>query len=377
MKRTLTIIATIVVPIILAVVWEWYPRASSESETEKVWRGWQGKADAPYYVATQVLADSGIILDTRRTLNKISTLDGYDALILNSSAELRNEQEREALQNWVKTGGHLLLPTDNMLAAQYGFQTEELASICASQADKSLHWITRQGTHLYPQAIVQQALQADSQALQSGTVCDEQIFVMTLPYGQGKVTAFTHDLTLWTQGEGAYIGMSAGTYQIPIALGDNAAYLHELVNDHTHVLLLRINTIDSVWQWPEAPWWAVLTGALLALLALLWYGGRRFGPLIAPDHNARLDIERHLQAAGYYWEKHAGYVWLAQAAKARLQSDLERCRRRLGSDAALENHLISRLGETAWSQFKQRPLPQTEAEFVQYLSALEAIRIVL
>ena len=200
--------------------------------------------------------------------------------------------------------------------------------------------------------------------------------------GSGHVIAFAHDFGLWTnRADAVYIGKPAAAAPVPLAQGDNAAFLHELLQDKKHALLVRGSLPGEhppwQWSWPGARWWPLIASGVLLLVALLYYWGRRFGTLRPPPAGNAGDIARHLQAAGSYWAADRdGYSFLGEQVRTRLLADIEARQCHYPDRAAQLADMASRSGmsEAEIEALLATRVPRSEDDFIDYMIAVAQIR---
>ncbi len=442
MKKVLWSLGVVVLIVfILFGVQVYNNRGEPTGEEERVWRGWRGwVARQPYSIMKKILEDDDIHLKVRYKLGGGLDLQAYDALILSAHSDLHDEEDKAYLKSWVKDGGHLLISAQNDLAEEFGVEWVSFASSeknsnknaadeesdtdaestddehaesdnevadsqvgtcpvakpllqadgssCEPEEEGVLRWENSDGVVFHPQAKLLGSLRVSAgkkRKARLGTFCDDKVFVSVYRYRAGVVTVFAHDIDIWANEE-SYLkflsGMPTDEELVPVARGDNAAYLHDLLSDDSEVLLVRGDvwgSNETDWRLPAAKWWAFLCAFALAVLAILWFYGRRFGSLLEVDNKYVSDMSQHLQAAGQYWEDKNSYGWLAQNARKRLQVDLQTQKQRVGDDEKLVKEIAARCRQPLQviSHVLNGDLPQTEADFVQFMAVVEEIRMVL
>lgn len=357
--------------------------SSTETRSERVWRGWQGEAAGkPFYVVEQVLAADNIMLEVRENhLPQRFFSAGYDALILSETSALDDPLWEKAMIDWISHGGHLLLPVDNPLAQKLGVRSTSVEK-CNEPEASQLAWQRKGGAMLHPQTSVSQSVQSPRGhgIAAQGVRCGNQPFVVQFSFGKGEVTAFAHNLDLWRSTPLlAFPGTAVEESLIPVSKGDNAAYLHDLLKSRRKVVMISQTLLGDTPPWFLQPAiWPLLLALAGLLASLLWRFGRRFGPLLPAQEAGASNFSEHLLAAGQFWQATGQSRWLVEQARTRLLNDLQPWRRRMSK----ESQLIRWLGEQSGvsEQVVKQTLagvPEQEIEFVNYMITVEKIRTVL
>ena len=240
-------------------------------------------------------------------------------------------------------------------------------------------WHTRDGNTLYIITPVARRLDYSGTAT-AHKDADGNTVALELAVGRGRVVALGHDFGLWANRAAfAYPGQTAKDAPVPLAQGDNAAYLHDLLQNQKQALLIQggLPGERPPWHWPGARWWPLMATAALALIALLYYHGRRFGTLLLPPAGAARDIARHLRAAGGYWaDNRDGYTFLGEQVQMRLAADLAAGQHHYPDRAAQLADLADKSGISAATieTLLTAQVPSDEPEFTAYMTAIARLR---
>ena len=350
---------------------------------ERIWRGWQGNDRHPFALARDMLARDGIAMYFYR--HKEAFPGTHDALLLEDA--LYGEAQKQEVVAWVESGGLLLLPVHHDLAEAFAvrFAEEDLP-----EADDRLQWTTREGTRLYPHTAVDARLELNKALIgrpRTGVYANGRLFAVRADYGKGGVVVLGHDFSLWHNQGDVQAGDYAveGVAHVPLAEGDNAAYLHDLLEGRRSVLVVekgRLRRLSAAWQWswPDREWWPLLFVAGLLVAGFLWHHGRRFGPLQPAPYHGGSDIERHLRAAGAYWaEEQGGYAWLADKVRGHILAQLRERKRHYPDEAALLADVAQKSGvpERFLRLLAEGVAVRNEQDFLRFMGYIESIRRVL
>lgn len=377
MHKRLKIVLVAVLLGSIAGIWLLLPREHGGAwQEERIWRGWSGARKQPYALATDMLARHNIILHLHRRGEAFP--GGHDALLLEYTA--LSDEERQAVRNWVNAGGRLILPARHPLAADFGIHWKT----DAIDTDSPLHWPSRGGITLHPHTLLAAEIDmADGKrVLRAGTNGDGRRFAVEISAGRGSVIALGVYFELWRNTSFLKPGdvVVEGWPGVPLAEGDNAAFLHDVLSGKQSALLIPHHPPAPAYARPDATWWPLYAALLLFALAFVWHYGRRFGPLLpAADDGAR-DIEHHLQAAGDYWaQDEGGYGHIASRVRDHIRAQLQQRRHHYPDEAAMLADIAQQSGLPlpALNAALQDTPVRDEAAFVQFMIHIEHIRSVL
>lgn len=302
--------------------------ATHESVTESVWTGFRGEARRnPWLAAERFLNRVAVPAQELRTLPDLRTLPPDGTLIVPDAHQSISRRLREALVDWVRQGGHLIVEAepaqqDDPLLEAFGVQRS------AAERDTHIPPSDDAGERKFDQVRLPNALaptlvdlhaavslEADGAwyraESQSGT------WLVTLRFGDGVVTAIA-DLDYLSNG----------------AIGslDHAQFLWDLVrlrepatpddSGVQPVLFFNHPGKLSLIDWLATNAWASLTGGAAALLLWLWHVIPRFGPVMPDPERTRRSLLDHLRASGRF-------LWSNGHAKRLLESSRRACLRRI------------------------------------------------
>lgn len=352
------------------------PQKTGTGAKEKVWRGWPGLAAArPYALAQDFLRDRGIELVVDDHPRGDFPPADVDVLLLENSNKALSEKQQTRLHNWVEAGGLLLLESGHPLGEVFDVKWQTL-----TPEEDGYLWHGRDGALQITTPVKQYIESSGTGNAYPGK--SGKTLALESAVGSGHVIAFAHDFGLWTnRADAVYIGKPAAAAPVPLAQGDNAAFLHELLQDKKHALLVRGSLPGEhppwQWSWPGARWWPLIASGVLLLVALLYYWGRRFGTLRPPPAGNAGDIARHLQAAGSYWAADRdGYSFLGEQVRTRLLADIEARQCHYPDRAAQLADMASRSGmsEAEIEALLATRVPRSEDDFIDYMIAVAQIR---
>lgn len=345
---------------------------NNSGEMQKVWRGWPGVAAfRPYALAQDFLQAHGIALKVEDHPRGSFPPDDADALLLKTSDNALSETQRERLHDWVEAGGLLILEADHAAGETFGIKWQTL-----DPAEEGYRW-----QQLQIKTPVRRHIEYRG-AGKTYKSASGKTLALDITVGRGRVVALAHDFTLWANRD-RYItpNTPAADAPVPLAQGDNAAYLHSLLQERKQALLVE----DGIpggdrppWQWklPSAQWWPLIASAALLLIAFLYYSGRRFGTLLQPAAGNAGNIARHLQAAGGYWAgERDGYAYLCEQVRQRLAADLASKQRYYPDRAAQLADLAARSGmNVAAIEALLDTTPHDENSFIDHMNTIEQLR---
>ena len=251
-----------------------------------------------------------------------------DVLVLATPLDYLDEQEREALLDWVRDGGHLVtaLPEEAIAgrATERGGVLGALLDLRLREGapDRDAPARGRPGAStpnlvVTPGGSLAVSLQARRRlAAGPGRVLwqarDHQGLVgLRRPLERGQVTVLS-DLR-WFENDRLGNGDHAGLFWSALDARPGARVL--LVPGIERPSLLHL-----AWQ-RAAP---LLVALALFVLAWLWQATRRFGPLRAGPPAARRRLAEHLEATGHYLLRQGGLARLHAASRARLLAQVQR-----------------------------------------------------
>lgn len=381
--------------ILIACLWLWFGYGEAQEGERvrvRVWKGWSGSAKHDNMaLAKAFLAKRGIVLTVEQMGILPQAMERNDeTLLLDAHVDGGTETEKAQLRAWVESGGRLIILANRDWAAYFNLDLEAEGLVYPHQfKNNTLIWREKGEAILTvePAAIIA-ALKSEKHSKKTAAIAGvysnaypRSAFGRKIALGKGELVVLGHSTGLWHNHGHQYKGewLDEDEEYVPLARADNAAYLHALLQGRSKARLIldtqTRSTQDFDLKLPEAKWWAALAAALLGVLALLWRGGRRFGALIVPQASVGHDMQQHLLAAGYFWarQKDYGYAYLAAQMRQRLLAEMPMLQ---NADAAPDAEILAASGLSA-AQFRrlvQAALPQTEADFIDFVRAAEQLR---
>ena len=375
MKPRVGIIIAAALIVVLLSLATLLPKHDGSGTREQVWRGWPGAAaHRPYALAQDFLRERGTELELADRPRGAFPPPDKDALLLENNGADLSETQQTRLHEWVAAGGLLVLESGHAAGEAFGLKWQTL-----EEKSDGFTWRTRDGSTLHITTPVARRIDYSGTAT-THKDADGNTVALELAVGRGRVVALGHDFGLWANRAAfAYPGQTAKDAPVPLAQGDNAAYLHDLLQQHKQALLIQggLPGERPPWHWPGARWWPLLATAALALIALLYYHGRRFGTLLLPPAGAARDIARHLRAAGGYWaDNRDGYTFLGEQVQMRLAADLAAGQHHYPDRAAQLADLADKSGISAATieTLLTAQVPSDEPEFTAYMTAIARLR---
>jgi len=267
----------------------------------------------PLYVLQESLRLDNVPAQSRRTLDvPAMNLQPADTLVfLGDVRELSVEQE-DALLEWVRGGGHLLMQVPQWLPVYKGSLILQKLGVDVSQTD------TR--CHLY-----------QNQRL----LCSGNRFTLSNPSRALLYWSDKHDKTaVW-----ARVPYGIGTVDIVGSLDflnnsdfPGKPWLGHGLKSAEHRALARqmlapnygqgtihlvfAQDIPSLWKWLWQQGWPVWLPLTLALAGGLWQGSQRFGSLLPAPVAQRRSLLEHVRASGYYLYRRRQSALLYQAVRS-------------------------------------------------------------
>lgn len=274
------------------------------------------------------------------TLPELRQLPTHSVLMLLDQNEPDTRQV-EALQQWVRQGGHLIIGYEDMrgetsMLASFGLNLIDLTrdNSNALQGTKENVMVLNPGQRLLgpaplgelvwePQA--DQALSHDTPGKHWGN--EDDILLVDMPVGQGHLTALPSTRLFKYNAQGVAQFEINYNYWGSLGHQQHATSLYRLTRLHypegTLALLPDLRD-PSLWGWLVRNAHRVLWVFLVWLLIWLWRIIPRVGTLLPEAPRARRSLLEHLSASGRYLWHRRGHAILLDAIRHRIQQRLRR-----------------------------------------------------
>lgn len=285
--------------------------------------------------ARRFLKRMGIPAENMATPSPASKLPpATDTIVLATKRLTVDHRTQEVLQQWARSGGHLVLTARSETVTDGLFDLFEEFNEIESESDRflqSLDITTRQvelsgqqrsDSHSFgvgfpgvddfiwvefEPGLRLQNNNADFIALGGDADGD---FVLTGRHGQGRISIISDRRVLHNRRIGEH---------------DHARFLLELINlddSSNRVWLIADDDMPGLyaWLWRHAHE-AVITAAML-LLFILYTAARRFGPIIDIEPASRRSLLEHIQASGWFLWRHKHYAELLTGMQNNLKHDI-------------------------------------------------------
>lgn len=347
-----------------------FERATREIET-----GFQGEARRnPYLAAQRFLERTGVEADSIGSLDQLSELPATSATLYLPTERLTLDARRtQALLDWIRTGGHLVVVIwgdaeanrrDPLLApfgvVQY-FEEEPEENEVPANVDLP------NAPDFYQVGFLPWYRMEDPDNKAIWRVEDDTgIHALQYAAGQGYLTVLTDMDFMNNDAIGQY---------------DHAAVLWYLSHMHGRqgqVLFVYNDDMPALGRllWDRLP--EALISAAVLLGVWLWLASRRFGPPLPEPARARRSLLEHLTASGrFLWRQHKQET-LVTALRQRFFQTLRQ--RHPGWTTLAGEDLCRRLAVTTGLQQKHiqaalyGPAPQTPIAFTHLTRDLEQLR---
>lgn len=236
---------------------------------------------------------------------------------------LLEEKDQEQLLNWVRNGGHLILPINYSGAKLYQRLGVEQQTTPASKRNERPNSIEREKYQCLASALIIN----DAAIGQEIWISDqygnpvplskvgkkEARWLIDQPYGKGFVTTLAFETWIFSNAD--------------IGEFDHAILLNRLATLHYPQAPVIFNTaLDDPslfgWMIKNAP--LVLASLFLCLLMWLWYVIPRFGTIKSGEDMVRRSLQEHLLATGFYLWKVKSFQPMHQAVTDRVNAKIQR-----------------------------------------------------
>ncbi len=352
--------------------------------------GLQGEAARnPLLAAERFLTTMGV---PTRPIDSIKDMQEKprpgDVLLISSDRQTLGERHSQALLDWVKAGGHLVVTVAHVVPEEYEKQAEDGPLLVRVRVRDPL--LDALGLS------VRYLLDKDQ---------DERVSRARLP-GHGKELQvqfnpafFLHgarrgDFVIDT-GQGiALLQRRLGRGRITVLSGmhflefrrlgeyDHARFLYALVENARHVWLMSSNDMPPLWRWLWDHAREAVIAAALLLLLWLWSKLPRFGPLQQQPPPVRRRIMEHIEANGHFLWKQRQLARLVEAVREALEhTALHRHPAWAGMSAEEKVAHIAQLGGLGIDEARQllglvpnEPVSRHHREFTRLIEKLERIR---
>ncbi len=258
----------------------------------------------PFLAARRLLRRMGIPAHSRRPNDPNALpLTKEEVFFIGSDRATYTEERNNQLLDWVESGGHLIVSArvDYSVDENELVQDDLLAKVGAVQVRVPRDAITAGAT-------MEARIEPEGPELSLGE---------NHPY-RLRADADSWNSLAWDVAGDAIVHAHLGLGRITV-LSDGRAFDNNSIGryDHAEILLrlVGLTTAERVWiedssdmpmlltwLWRHAPE-ALLTAAL-ALLAMLWHAGARFGPVVDLPPLARRGLMEHIDASGrFFWRR--------------------------------------------------------------------------
>lgn len=357
-------VISLVILALLAALGYWIARHVEKREI-KIPVGLHDEAKRnPLLAAQRYLTHMGIAVERLEDARRMQTDPAVnDALMITSDRQTLGQTRTQALLEWVKRGGRLIVtvprlparikgatrdpspPRDPLLTAlglgltraRYvendaaesaaDAAAEEKAGDAAGDTDANDSDVgtcptTENDSH---ERYTEVRLSSSDPVLQAGF---SQHAVLTGAKSTDTVARHAGGVALVSRalGRGHIVVLTdLGIFQYR-AIGelDHALLLWTLVKDAGKVWLVTDNDMPPIWLWLWQHAMETVTAALLFLLLWLWSHGVRFGPLQTEPAPERRRILEHIEAAGRFLWQHQKQERLLKSVRAALTASVAR-----------------------------------------------------
>jgi hypothetical protein len=282
----------------------------------------------PFLAAERFLAASGREVESSRGRDLLQQLPSpADTLIINHLFESLSSEKAQALFDWIRAGGHLMLTPrtswseqgrsgyrllDELGIHRHGVEVKRfgLAAVNDARDDTIVFRIPGIGEPLEAAFIDTLWLEMDE------GLPDFGIPYRGKPHEQSATAApklrgdaddareQRYHLIQRRLGKGLVTVTSDNLFMSNTSIGDlDHAWLLWLLTDRNgKVWLLYDKAMPSLWSLLVQHASPVVISFAILILLLLWYGTRRIGPLITAEESGRRDLIEHLDATSrYHW----------------------------------------------------------------------------
>jgi hypothetical protein len=292
-----------------------------ERVPDSSYTGYRGEARFNQFLAAEMLLNEvGIEAESEATLEPSEWLPDFDdTIVTRLSATIAVNDQRTELQDWVASGGHLILmpPEDETVLvdsflAEFGY---EISRVEPPEAEDSGDDDADAETDTESEKDVDYILDLEYRPYRIA-VLEDTVTSTTLSDDDGIVAA----RRAWGSGFVTIINSSYYFNNSQLNESDHARLLLDIVDGYIEpgqVWLIYDASFTPLWLliWNNAPY-AVLGAAALLFIAL-WAVMPIFGPTIYSDKPIRRSIIEHIRAAGtFVWKQHGANDLNESAAKA-------------------------------------------------------------
>lgn len=368
-------IITLVSVALLALFAGWF-LTTHDRVTKSIYSGYQGEARINHFLAATLLINEvGIEAESLDTLEPLEWMPGSSHTIFTRlSANLAVDDQRQALEDWVASGGHLVfMPpneqtrmVDDMLS-YFGFSLVDIDLPTDESEADDVEEAESEYDYSVDLDLARQRLQVFHDETESTTLSDDAgIVAARRAFGNGYLTVVVES-AFFTNNE--------------LDEHDHGRLLLDIVFGYVEtekVWLVYNARFTPFWKliWDNAPY--AVAGSLALLIIAMWAAMPVFGPSIQADVPIRRSIIEHIRAAGtFVWKQHGA----ADLGEGAIRAVLHRAEERhpgLGRLAPkTQAQLIARLTgfdpQTILDAITHGAEPHTR-EFTQQMEILQQIR---
>ena len=299
MRPNFVVLGSIAI-VVLSAIWFF---TNYEKVPDSSYTGFSGQARVNSFFAVELLLEElDIDVDSRATLEPSKWLPDYkDTLFTRLSVSVAVGDERAALEEWVASGGHLVvMPSTekavlvDVLLEEFGYEFVDIDRSEDEENADTDEEAVKEYDYFLDTSFVPQRIGILDEGMQTATLSDDYgIIAARGPYGSGYVTVVSS----------SYIFTNSQLNE-----SDHARLLLDIVAgylDPGKVWLIFDASFTPLYMliWNNAPY-AVLGAAALLFIAL-WAAMPVFGPRIFIEKPVRRSIIEHIKAAGtFVWKQH-------------------------------------------------------------------------
>jgi hypothetical protein len=362
---------------LLALFVGWF-LTTHERVTKTTHSGYRGEARINRFLAATLLINEvGIEAESLDTLEPLDWLPEYgDTIFTRLSANLAVGDQRQALEDWVASGGHLVIMPSNeqirivddmLLSLGFSLVDVELPTEEEDAEESDVEEMDDDYDYTVDLNLISQRLEVSHDAVESTTLTDDNgVVAARRTFGNGYVTVIVDSVIFSNR---HLDELDHGRLLLDIVFG---------YTESDKVWLVYDASFTPFWKliWNNAPY--AVAGSLALLVIAMWAAMPVFGPSIQADPPIRRSIIEHIRAAGtFVWKQHGATNLGDSVAKAVLYR-AEARHPGIGRLApAAQAQLIARLTgldpQVILDAILSSAEPHTR-EFTQHMEILQQIR---
>lgn len=375
MKTSWLITALLAILIGVSTYW-FYQNFSLLAETTEI--GFQGDARYnPLLVAQRFLNSKITPALSMASLKGLPAING--TLVIPTQRYDLGSQQSQALLDWVRAGGHLIIIPANTAATGVKTAQDWLLK------QLRVRTINNLASTQLPCTPVNVDIPQASDFMQVSFQPYKTLQSLSRNPGFDSMGTTAGHMLRYQLGKGYLTVLSDAGFMENGSIGhyDNAAFLWYLTHFQRQgeIWLIYSGDMPPLWQWLGTNAWTVLLSGFVLLVAWLWSSSYRLGPLRTVPSLARRRLLDHIEASGAFLWQHGQHMKLLYGSRTDLLQLLgSRHPTWVNQSPAMLAISLAELIKSTPAKIHKAlfdPYSPNEYEFAEAISLLETIRKML